>query len=306
MTRILHLSDTHVSATGPDADGVDAVGSMERILHDVRHVPAIDLVVVSGDIADDASAAGCRTVRDRVGAYAATRGIPHVYATGNHDDRGAFRAALGSGHLGPDGTDVGALLDPGADRCAAVSDVDGLRVITLDSLLPGQAHGHLDRRQLDCLTDLLQSPAERGTVIALHHPPLRLPAITWFESFVLQNPDDLAEVIKGGDVRAILAGHVHFQVSGFLAETPVWVTPGVVTRIDPTAPPHFIRGVRGASASVVDLHKRHAPTCHVLHARDPQAGEQVYLYNPATPNPESQKQSSPIYPPQPDNGCRGG
>ena len=86
MTRILHLSDTHVSAHGPDMDGVDAIASLERLLHDARHVPDVDLVVVSGDIADDGSAAGCEAVRDRVGAFAAARGIPHVYSTGNHDD----------------------------------------------------------------------------------------------------------------------------------------------------------------------------------------------------------------------------
>jgi len=30
MTRILHLSDTHVSATGTDMDGVNAIAALER------------------------------------------------------------------------------------------------------------------------------------------------------------------------------------------------------------------------------------------------------------------------------------
>ena len=282
MTRILHLSDTHVSAVGPDADGVDAIASLDRVLRDARHVHGIDLVVVTGDIADDGSASGCRAVRDRVGAFAAARGIPHVYTTGNHDDRRAFREALGSGHLGADGGDRGAPLDPGPGIRAAVSDTDGLRVITLDTLVPGQVHGHLGSRQLDWLSDLLDTPAERGTVIALHHPPLRLATVPWFGSFVLQNIDDLKEVLRGRSVTAVLAGHVHFQISGFLAGVPVWVTPGVVTRIDPTAPPHLLRGVLGASATVVDLAGPDAPTFHVLAARDPRAGEEVYVYDPVT------------------------
>jgi len=282
MTRILHLSDTHVSATGFDADGVDAVASLERMLFDAGHLPAIDLVIVTGDIADDGSAAGCRTVMERVGDFAAARGIPHVYTTGNHDDRGAFADILGSGHIGPDGADRGVLLDPSLDTRAAVSDVQGLRIITLDSLVPGEVHGHLSRPQLDWLTDLLDTPAERGTVIALHHPPLRLPAIAWFESFVLQNIGDLADVVQGRGVSAILAGHVHFQVSGFLAGVPVSVAPGVVTRIDPTAPPHLVRGVLGAGASVVDLADPAAPSFHTIHARDPRNGEQVYVYDPVT------------------------
>lgn len=282
MTRILHLSDTHVSATGFDADGVDAVASLERILADAGQLPAIDLVIVTGDIADDGSAAGCRAVGERVGEFAAARGIPHVYTTGNHDDRDAFAEVLGSGHLGPDGADRGVLVESRLGMRAAVSDVQGLRIITLDSLVPEAVHGHLDRGQLDWLTDVLATPAERGTVIALHHPPLRLPAITWFESFVLQNIDDLARVVRGRGVSAILAGHVHFQVSGFLAGVPVSVAPGIVTRIDPTAPPHLVRGVLGAGASIVDLADPAAPSFHTIHARDPRSGEQVYLYDPAT------------------------
>lgn len=101
--RILHLSDTHVSRTGIDEDGVDAVAALERMLHDARHVRDLDLVVVSGDIADDGSVDGYLVVRERIGAFAAQRGIPHVYCTGNHDYRDAFGAVLGTGHLGADG-----------------------------------------------------------------------------------------------------------------------------------------------------------------------------------------------------------
>lgn len=282
MTRILHLSDTHVSETGIDMDGVDAIAALERMLADVGHVPDLDLVLVSGDIADDGSVAGCAAVRDRIGAFAATRGIPHVYTTGNHDDRAAFRNALGSGHLGPDGTDRGQLLDERADICAATSSVDGLRIITLDSLVPGHTHGVLGNDQLARLMELLATPGERGTVLALHHPPLRLPAVPYVERVVLQNIADLADVVRGTDVRAVLTGHLHFQVSGFLGDVPVWVTPGVVTRIDTTAPPHLVRGVLGAGATIVDLREATAPTFQVLLARDPRSGEEVYVYDAET------------------------
>jgi len=280
MTRILHLSDTHVSATGVDMDGVDAAAALERILHDVRHVPGLDLVVLSGDIADDGSVAGCQTVFDRVGAFATERGIPHVYSTGNHDDRTSFRQVLGSGHRDADGSDIGQPADDGT--CAAVSDLAGLRVVTLDSLVPGSTHGVLDEAQLMWLTRLLATPAERGTVLVFHHPPLRVGSLPLVEKVSLQDIEPLAEVIRGTDVRAILTGHLHFQLSGSLAGVPVWVTPGVVTRIDTTAPPHLVRGVLGPGATVVELDGVTAPTFHTLVARDPRAGEQVYLYEVET------------------------
>lgn len=282
MTRILHLSDTHVSATGPDEDGVDAVASLELMLRDARHVPGLDLVVVSGDVADDGSAEGCTAVRERVARFAAGRGIPHVYSTGNHDSRPGFAAALGSGHLAADGSDRGELMDAARDTRAAVSRVGGLRVVTLDSLVPGRTHGHLDEDQLGWLADLLATPADDGTVVVLHHPPLVPPALSWLRPVVLQDIEALGAVVRGRDVRVILTGHLHFQVSGSLAGVPVQVTPGVVTRIDTTAPTGLVRGVLGAGCTVVDVGGPGELSCHVLAARDPRAGEQVYLFDAAT------------------------
>jgi 3',5'-cyclic AMP phosphodiesterase CpdA len=282
MTRILHLSDTHVTASGIDMDGVDAVAALEGILRDARHLPRLDAVIISGDIADDGSTAGCAAVLERVGAFAAERGIPHIYSTGNHDARGPFRDVLGSGHRDADGSDRGRLLDPDSDLCASVSFLGELRIITLDSLVPGETHGFLDEHQLACLGAELATPTRDGTVLVLHHPPLHLDSLPWVADVVLRNISALGRVVRSSDVRAILAGHLHFQVSGFLAGIPVWVTPGVVTRIDTTAPPHLVRGVLGAGASVVDLADPASPSFHVIAARDPRAGEQVYVYDAAS------------------------
>ncbi|MGZ4774701.1 MAG: metallophosphoesterase family protein [Oryzihumus sp.] len=280
--RILHLSDTHVTASGFDEDGVDALGALDQLLHDCRHLTNLDLVVVTGDIADDGSAEGCALVRDRVGRFAGSRGIPHLYATGNHDRRPGFSSALGTGHLDGHGADVGVRLDGLDDERAAVSSVGGLRLITLDSLVPGAAHGIVSRAQLDALRELLRDPAPHGTVLALHHPPIHTPTAPWMREAGLHNRDELAAVITGTDVVAVLCGHFHLQFGGHLGGIPVWATPGVVSRIDLTAPQHVIRAVQGAGATVIDLGGPFSPSFHVLHARDPQVGEQVYVADPET------------------------
>jgi Icc protein len=278
--RILHLSDPHLTASGFDRDGVDAAGSLRRMLDACRSVESIDVVVVSGDIADDGSKDGCRAVLDAVGAFAAERDVPHVYTTGNHDDRLNFAAVLGSGHLSASGDDAALRVVDGPER-AAMSMVDGMRIVTLDSLVPGRTPGLLDPDQLAWLREVLSVPAPDGTVIALHHPPIYVPDHP-MQAVVLLNPTDLAEVVRGSDARIVLTGHRHHQLSGTLAGVPVWVTPGVVTRIDLTAPARLVRGVLGAGATVVDLGGPFSPLCHVLHARDPRAGEQVYLYDAET------------------------
>lgn len=276
--RILHLSDPHLTGSGFDEDGVDAAGALDRILHDARFVPDIDVVLVTGDIADDGSAEGCAAVLERVGGFARERGIPHVYTTGNHDAREPFAKVFGSAHLGPDGADLGSC---GPER-AAVSEVSGLRIITLDSLVPGSTHGIVGEEQLAWLGDLLSRSAPAGSVVALHHPPIVTAASPSMEQVNLRNGERLASVLAGSDVRAVLCGHYHAQLSGLLSGIPVWVTPGVVTRIDLTSPPHLVRGVLGAGATVVELGGPFSPVFHTLHARDPRAGEQVYLVDSRT------------------------
>ena len=275
--RILHLSDPHLTRAGIDEDGVDGTAALERILHDARFVPGIDLVVLSGDIADDGSPEGYAAVLERVGRFAAERQIPHVYCTGNHDDRATFAAVLGSGHVGADGTDVGRLAPDAGDLRVAVSEVVGLRVITLDSLVPGSVDGFVGDGQLAWLRSLLDQPAPAGSVVVVHHAPIALDSAALMRSVNLQNASDLADTVSGTDVRAVLCGHFHLQLSGSLDGVPVWVTPGVVTRIDLTTPWHLARAVKGAGATVVDLGGPGSPMFHVLQARDPEAGAQVYL-----------------------------
>jgi Icc protein len=280
--RVLHLSDTHATGTGFDADGVDAIAALDQILRDCRHLTDLDLVVVTGDIADDGSAEGCALVRQRVGRFAAERGIPHVYTTGNHDRRPGFTAALGTGHCTAQGMDGGRLLPGLDDERGAVSMIHGLRVITLDSLVPGSGHGVVSRAQLDALGELLRDPAPAGTIVALHHPPIYAPTAPWMIDAGLHNRDELAAVVAGTDVVAVLCGHFHLQLTGHLGGKPVWATPGVVTRIDLTAPPHIVRAVNGAGATVVDLGGSFSPSFHVICARDPQVGKEVYVVDPIT------------------------
>lgn len=274
--RILHLSDTHLTASGIDEDGVDAAAALDRMLYDARHVPALDVVVVSGDLADDGSPDGYAGVLERVGRFAAERGIPHVYCPGNHDDRAAFAAVLGSGHRAADGGDAGTV-PPGLGRCAAVGEVRGLRVVTLDSLVPGEVHGTLGAAQAAWLTEILATPAAAGTVVVLHHPPIAPVDSPLLGSANLRDVDRLAHALRDTDVQAVLCGHFHLQLSGTIAGVPVWVTPGVATRIDRTAPPHLERAVLGASATVVDLGVPGGPMFQTLHARDPRAGTTAYL-----------------------------
>jgi 3',5'-cyclic AMP phosphodiesterase CpdA len=158
-----------------------------------------------------------------------------------------------------------------------VSEVSGLRVITLDSLVPGSAYGHLGDAQLAWLGSVLAEPAPAGSVVVVHHPPIALSAAPWMATDGLRNAEAFGDVLAGTDVHAVLCGHFHLQLAGSLRGVPVSVTPGVVTRLDLTTRPHLWRGVKGAGATVVELGTAGAPLFHAVQARDPHAGEPVYL-----------------------------
>ncbi|MFD4502161.1 metallophosphoesterase [Streptomyces sp. NPDC058457] len=274
--RILHLSDTHLDRTdAPNRRGVNATASLRLMLDELRHLQGLDAVVVTGDLADDGSAEAYTALRTLIGAYAEARNIPVLCTTGNHDEREAFAKVLGSGHLDADGTDRAELVF-GAPERAAVSTVGGWRFVTLDSLVPGKVHGRLGAPQLEWLREVLRTPAGHGTVLAFHHPPLALDISLTQQAFGLRDPGDLAAVIRGSDARVILTGHYHLQLFGVLESVPVWVTPGVVNRIDLTVAPGGERAVRGASASLVELGGPASPMFHTFHARDPRAHETVY------------------------------
>ncbi|MBW8821697.1 MAG: metallophosphoesterase [Streptomyces sp.] len=270
--RILHLSDTHVERTdAPNRNGVNATDSLRLMLAELRHLRDVDAVVVTGDIANEGDVEAYAAVRELVGEFARPLDAPVFYTTGNHDEREAFGKVLGSGHPDPE-----RLLETGASERAAVSTVGGYRFVTLDSLVPGEVYGRISAAQLDWLREVLSTPAEHGTVLAFHHPPLALGLSVSQPVFGLLNPGELASAIRGSDVRVLLTGHFHLQLFGMLEAVPVWVTPGVVNRIDLTTAYGTERAVRGASASLVELGGPASPMFHTFHARDPRAHETVY------------------------------
>jgi 3',5'-cyclic-AMP phosphodiesterase len=271
--KILHLSDTHLSGTGAlHRTGVDTTEALQGLLADLERLDGIDAVVVTGDVADDGSADAYRIARDRILGFARGHDAMTIFSTGNTDDRSAFADVLGSGHLGPYGEELALSVIESADgERAAVSMVDGLRLVTLDTLVPGKVYGAVSAAQLAWLRDVLADPAPQGTVLAFHHPPL-LSDDTVQRALALQEPESLAAAIRGTDVRVVLCGHYHLQLAGRLEQAMVWVGPGVVNRRDLTAGDGTIRYVRGTAATLVNLTDTNAPVFHTMHASDPRSG----------------------------------
>ncbi len=233
---IVHLTDSHLRAGGAPLHGtVDTVAHLHRALERVLDSGlVIDAIVHTGDIADLGELDAYRRAREIIEPVAARLGCPIVWIAGNHDSRGPLRVGLFD-------------QDPTSEPITTVIEVDGLRIIGLDTSVPGMGHGHLDAEQLAWLSAELSIPAARGTIIALHHPPVPT-QVRVLESFQLDNAADLAAAIAGSDVRALLAGHFHYGITSTLAGRPVSVATATSYTVRVEAPPLGFTGVDGEQA----------------------------------------------------------
>ena len=208
---LLHLSDTHLLAGGKQLYGsVDSEAHLRQLLDELlRSHSSPEAIIFTGDLADRGEPDAYDRLRSLVEPVAAQLGAQVIWVMGNHDDRAAFRSGL-LGELSS--------VKP-VDR---VYDVNGLRIITLDSTVPGEHWGEVTGAQLDWLAEELSVPAPHGTILTMHHPPL--PSVLDLAVVVeLRDQVRLAEVLEGSDVRSILAGHLHYSSTGSFAGIPVSV-----------------------------------------------------------------------------------
>ena len=208
---VAHISDPHLLAGGALQYGhVDTEARLGAALARLARLdPAPQALVFTGDLADKAEPKAYLRLRELVEPLADDLGAQVIWVMGNHDERAAYARHL---------FDVDS--DATQDR---VYDVAGLRVISLDTTVPGWHHGDLTDAQLGWLGDVLATPAPHGTVLALHHPPIPVPMMRIAEIIELKDQDRLAEVVEGSDVRAIIGGHFHFTSHSMFAGVPVSV-----------------------------------------------------------------------------------
>lgn len=234
---LLHISDTHLRAHGSRL--FDVIDSAERLGRAFAAIEASgvrpDGIVFTGDLADFGEDDAYAQLRALVEPFAARLGARVFWVMGNHDERGAFRRGL--------------LDEPAADTrpIDRVDEIDGLRIITLDTSVPGLHHGEVRPEQLRWLADVLATPAPLGTILAMHHPPV--PSVLALAASVeLRDQQSLAAVLRGTDVRAIIAGHLHYSTFATFVGIPVSVASATCYTQDLTVPVGGTRPQDGAQA----------------------------------------------------------
>lgn len=238
---VAHISDTHLLGGNRKLfSAIDVNRNLDLILERLRAGDqAIDAMVFTGDLADVAEPEAYRWIRSRVEPVAAELGAELVWVMGNHDERNVYSRELFDDES-----------DAVQDR---VYDVNGLRIIALDTTVPGYHHGAITEAQLAWLSAELASAAPHGTVLAMHHPPLE--AHNPFVRLIgLDERERLSAVIAGTDVRTILAGHLHYSTFGQFAGVPVGVASATCYAVDMGADKAFLLSAVAGAQSINLVH----------------------------------------------------
>ena len=204
---LIQLSDPHIGADWAEGD---PTARLAAAVESVLALGRPDAVLVSGDLADHASDQEYERVRELL---APLRAPLHVLA-GNHDDRRALHR-----HFGVPGAD--------GEPVQYSADLGPVRLVVLDTTIPGKDPGALDGGRLDWLDAELAAAPEAPTIVAMHHPPVLTGSAVWDDlGLPLADRRALRDVIASHrQVRRVVAGHVHRTMTGDLAGTPVLTVP---------------------------------------------------------------------------------
>jgi 3',5'-cyclic AMP phosphodiesterase CpdA len=207
---VIQLSDLHLGAAWPAGDPVRALAAAVAAVNAFPARP--EAVLVTGDLAELAAPEAYEAAREELSRLRA----PFHVLPGNHDDRGLLRRAF-------------ALAGEGAEPIQYSLDLGPLRIVILDTVVPGSDGGALDGGRLAWLESELGREPGRPTLIAMHHPPLQTAVRVWDEIALASVDRDALEqlVAASPQVVGLIAGHLHRAVFSQLAGRPVVAIPSV-------------------------------------------------------------------------------
>lgn len=203
---IAQISDPHITHAGQGPDRRYATAAcLQRAVTHLASLPVRpDVVLVTGDCVQEGSVAEYQRFQELLRPLT----MPVYVVPGNHDHRENMRAVFGA---------------QGAEHHAIfmqyVVEEWPVRLIALDTNIPGQPDGQLCAERLGWLEAQLAKEPSRPTVLFQHHPPFAtgMPVV---DSMGLQGTEALGQLIaRHPQVERILAGHVHCHVQRRFAGT---------------------------------------------------------------------------------------
>lgn len=216
---IVQVSDFHCVADGERAYGrVDTQAMLARAVAAVNGLrPRPDLVIATGDLVQAGRAEEYAALRSILSALE----IPLAPCLGNHDARGAFKAAF---------ADLGLAFGP-EPFVQYVIEADALRIVVLDTVTEGSDAASFCEARAAWLQARLTGAA-RPTLIVTHHPPF-MTGVPWMDPARLDWTQGLARVL--GDhqhqIVGVISGHIHRAIHGWFGAIPASTCPSTAHQV---------------------------------------------------------------------------
>lgn len=210
---LCQISDLHIKPGRRPAYGiVDTAAMLERCVAAILRLPQRpDAVIATGDLVDFGTPGEYALLRELL----APLPMPLYLLPGNHDERHALREAF------PEH----AYLRQWEPFVQYAIDDHPVRLVALDTVIPGAGGGELCARRLEWLDRTLCARQDAPTVVALHHPPFTT-GIGHMDRIGLSGADALAEVIaQHPQVERLIAGHLHRTITVGFAGTVAGTCP---------------------------------------------------------------------------------
>lgn len=211
---IAQISDVHLGLPNGETHlGVDTGKKLNEAVSHINQLKSLpDLVVVSGDCVWDGSIAEYEYLKSILEHLK----MPYCLAVGNHDQRENMQLVFKNLDFLPQSSFVQYTLENFP-----------LRVVVLDTLIPGDTSGELCEERLKWLDQTLSEAPERPTVIFQHHPPTRT-GLAQLDGAILKNGNDLKAILERyNHVKLLGCGHFHRPIQQIFA--------GVLTATCPSA-----------------------------------------------------------------------
>jgi len=220
---LCQISDLHIKAERKLAYGrVDTASMLERCVAAIlRLAPAPDAVLITGDLVDRGSDAEYELLAQLIAPLSTQGHLPVYLIAGNHDERDALRRNF------PAHT----YLRQWAPFVQYAIDAHALRIVALDTVIPGQGGGLVCAERLDWLDRTLSQAPEQPTVILMHHPPF-VTGIGHMDRVGLDNSDALEAVVRRHpQVERVLCGHLHRSIQARFGGTVASTCPSTAHQV---------------------------------------------------------------------------
>ncbi len=213
---IAQLSDLHIvdRSSGEEAERQATSALRAAVARVNAFSPVPDLVLLTGDLTNNGTPGEYRILSELLGELE----VPHLMVAGNHDEREALIAEFGGEAALP--------VEEGPIRYTR--DLEGLRIVVVDTTVPGRHDGALGAEDLAWLDTTLAAEPSTPTLVAMHHPPF-VTGIWWMDQAgLIEGMEAFAEVVSAHpQVVRIVSGHVHRAITGRVAGVEASVCPSI-------------------------------------------------------------------------------